>query len=46
MKVFKRVLHYLPAHLIQSPEQVVEVQNDDRVPHGREGAFKRVRLPL
>lgn len=39
-------LIYLLAHLVHCPPQVVEVQQDDGVPHGREGAFERVRLSL
>lgn len=37
---------YLTAHLVQRPEQVIEVQKNDGVPPGREGAVERVRLSL
>lgn len=39
-------LLYLLAHLVHCPKQVVEVQEDEGVPHGREGAMERVRLSL
>lgn len=37
---------YLTAHLVQCPEQVIEVHDSDGVPHGREGAAERVGLSL
>lgn len=37
---------HLLAHLIDRPKQVVEVQEREGVPNGREGALERVRLSL
>lgn len=37
---------YLTAHLVNRPEQVIEVHDNDGVPHGREGAVERVGLSL
>lgn len=37
---------HLLSHLIHGPEEVVEIQHDEGVPHGREGASEGVGLPL
>lgn len=37
---------YLLAHLVEGPEQIVEVQMDERVPRGWEGSFEGGRFSL